>query len=360
MVSILGKILYNFFLYKKGVYLKIGQVLSNQHTLFSKEFIDELVHLQHNIPYDITQKEYDDILSNIDVRITDISMVESGSVAVILKGRYNDKDVAIKVVKPGTYELITKQNEWIKYSLACIPSYYNKKLILKKWEVVYESILSQLDMRQEADNIAHFHEISSYVIIPNVYSEFTTSNMVVMDWIEGVPMTHIDDYNFDVDTKQTLGSYFSTFLKESYDSNKFHMDLHPGNILITKDNKLAVIDFGMVFHMDSEDKSKVLLMMINKIVEDDFEGFVKIFSDTYIPNGNVKLQNDILKLCKQESDNMTDNPYVFLNGLYTLCEKENIEINNEFADFEFSLLIAKDTFLKLWEMNKTDFFILIS
>lgn len=353
-----GKLVYNFCIYKKGLYIKIGQILSTQKTIFSDDFIAELVQLQHNIPHNLSDEEYITIKELIHTDISNVEIVDSGSIAIILKGKLKcGKCVAIKVIRPGIKELLTKQNNEINYMLNCISGSDKYK---KKWKRVYMSLLKQVDMQQEMENLSTFRSISDYVIIPEPYNQYSTDTVLVMDWIDGSTLDSIDRLTMSVDEQKSMGSKFAMFVNDTYSHGWYHMDLHPGNILITGDNKLAIIDFGLVANVEVE-KSKKILKCIISLNMRQYETCVDMFIEVYLHDCNdIHIRQNLIDYCnsvaKTEPDTST---FEQIRNIYKICEESNIIIDDEFSDMELAFVTAKDVFTMFWDMESGDFYSLM-
>lgn len=357
--KLMGKLLYNICIYKRGIYIKIGQILSNQYASFPKSFILEMKRLQHDIPCYLVESEIEDIKSTIDSNITDIKLVEAGSVAVIFKGVYKNNNVAIKVIKPDIKKLFDSQCKTIEFLLRLIPSYYNGLNIDKKWNHVKKTLLLQLDIEKEIYYANIFHKTCKYVKTPMVYNELSTNNVMVMEWIDGCLLTNIETIDICDEAKKELGSNLAMFLKESHDIGKIHMDLHPGNIIITNDKRLAILDFGLMFDIDIK-QSKLLFKLISYLFKREHKQFVDTFFEIYIKTENDNLKQNIEYTLELFGPNLSQNPYKFLKEVYRLCEDEGVYIDHTLADFELAMFTSKDTFFNLWEMSNDEFYMLIT
>ena len=355
----IGYFLYKVFLFKQGLYIKLGQILSNQYASFNKDFLQQMKKLQHNVPSTLTEDEYTTIVNQINDKITNIKLVESGSVAVIFKGEYDGNIVAIKIVKPGLQNMFTQQSENIKWWLSILPAYYNNLNLIKRWDYISNSLMKQLNMKQEAEYISFFNKNHSYVKVPKLYDEFTTENIVVMEWIDGTLLSHIHEINIDVETKKDLGSCFAMFLKEAHELGKIHMDLHPGNVIITNDHKIAIIDYGLIFDVELE-KSKLLFKLIQCLFKGQYEMFIETFMKVYISNENEVLKQKLLDMIYMMKNDIIDKPYILIKKLYEVCESEGEYMDHSLADFEIAMATSKDTFIHLWDMNNREFYALIS
>ena len=361
----MGKMICWYCKYRGGLYIKLGQILSNQKASFSYEFIKELETLQHNIKHNLTQSELDTLLSKIHPDIQNVSIVEAGSVAVVFKGEVNGSIVAIKIVRPNIHEIIKTQEKSITWWVSKLDYYYPQYFLSHKWKRIYKILLEQLDMNNEAANMNffHTHHKNLYVTIPKSYDVYSTQSQLVMDWVDGVTLTQIESLQLDEETKKTLASKYAMFLKESHEYGYVHMDLHPGNIMITQQHDMAIIDFGLVAKYESS-KSKQFFQLIDSSFQKNPEIFTDSFIDMYICHTLCddipSLRNDIIQHYKNVYTKDKSNGYPLIQGMYKIAEKHNIYIDHELADFELCVLSAKDTFISLWDVTPEQFYLLLS
>ena len=354
--SLFGKIFYRFCLYKKGLYIKLGQILYLQFGIFSKEFRNELAGLQQHVPCDLTNEEYESYVNMIDKRITNVKLVNAGSVAVIFKGEYEKECVAIKMVKPNIKKQMLFQKDTLIWTLSYVVNhddYYEK--IYK----IFDSLLLQTDMFREAKELEYFHNICKSVIIPKPYLNLCSDSMLVMEWIDGCDLMCIENCN-DED-KKDYGSQFIMFVKDCYNVGRFHMDLHPGNILITKDKKISIIDFGITSHLD-KNTIRQLLTVYHSFYEQNIDEFINAFRSTYTPGMTHELDLQIRERLENMSydERMNTEFYIFVKELIDACDSHNVYINKSFGDFEFAISLTKSTFMELWNMKNEEFYLLIS
>ena len=351
----LGKIAYNFFVYKQGLYIKLGQLLSCQTYMMNKDFCSELISLQSHAPYTFTRDEHIQILSKIDSSITNVRIENSGSIAIVLKGNYKNNTVAIKVLRTNITHIIQSQYNTITLILKLL-----RKSFIKRWDNTYMSIIKQLNLSQEIEHLDFFkNNVSTYVTIPKVYHEVSSPDIIVMEWIEGSSL--VNSTSIDTETKKNLASQFMMFLKESCENKHVHMDLHPGNVIVTHEHTLAIIDFGLVVQIDQE-KGKSLIKSFRGFFDKDFDNFYNNFVKVYAPDAHEQFKTELYdkfsKLTLYEIENTT--MMSFISKLLDICDKHNINVSHEFADLEFALSTARDTFLSMWNMSNKDFYNMIS
>jgi tRNA A-37 threonylcarbamoyl transferase component Bud32 len=179
--------------------------------------------------------------------------INSGSVALIFKGQLNNTPVIIKVLRSDIRNKIKKDvstllsffdNIVVKNAV----HYYIKTNFKSLIESNYDHLLDQCNFNNEVKNCLLFSnnlKNKKNIIIPHVYTHFTENcnDIIVMDYIDGdiAKNVPLDSLKCHFETLQTL------FFESLFKYNVFHGDFHLGNIIITKNNAVAVIDFGIVY-----------------------------------------------------------------------------------------------------------------
>ena len=222
---------------------------------YFKKFYDNVPYTEEDIDFEILLKISNYVKNeNVEFSFTSFTPINSGVVALVFKGKLNDKPVAIKILRKNIENKIKKGIEnvlglfhIIKFLLSF--SYKSNINTIQIIENNQQLLLDQCDFEKELNNLQLFKEKfanSTHIVIPEVYPNFTyiSNQLIVMDFLDGKLMNNIP--------KNEIQSYFSvirTFIFESiliHDIN--HADLHPGNIILLEDNKIGIIDFGLVIN----------------------------------------------------------------------------------------------------------------
>lgn len=243
-------------------YIKIGQILSTRKDLFDDDMIQELSKLRDNVePFDdevamsILVSElgdkYDEFL---EISSTSIASASIGQVytAVLMDG----SNVVIKVQRPDIEDDI-KADLYILKKLSSSFDFLKEKLNIDIYDLILEleiQLLRELDYKFEAVNCIKMKNIFSdtdEVIIPTVYTDMSTKKVLVMEKIEGVPISEIDTMFLDDDERKRIMEIgVRSFFKQVMTCGFFHADPHPGNIFVLDSERIAYIDFGMVGVVD--------------------------------------------------------------------------------------------------------------
>ena len=136
------------------------------------------------------------------------------------------------------------------------------------------ALREELDFRVEARNLTTIAASSAQdrprdlVRLPRLHDEFTTPRILVMEFLDGVPLGRADALiaERDLDRAELARTVLSCLLRQIMVDGVFHADPHPGNILLVADGQLALLDFGSVGHLDTQLQNSLqsLLMAVGR------------------------------------------------------------------------------------------------
>lgn len=238
-------------------FIKVGQVLSTRPDILPKEFISELENLQSNITPTPLEKIKPVLEKELGCAIDEVfsefneAPAASASLGQIYRARLreNGHEVAVKVQKPGLRKPIQTDLEilgWLVQQIhEAIPGLQAFDLPTVV-EQLKQGILNELDFAIEARNASVFNSLNQYpskVFAPEVYEAYTTSRLLVTEWVDGKPPDQVRETPEVSREIARMGgeSFFSQIVITGF----FHGDPHPGNILITADGRLCLLDWGL-------------------------------------------------------------------------------------------------------------------
>ncbi|GAB2928049.1 ubiquinone biosynthesis regulatory protein kinase UbiB [Rheinheimera gaetbuli] len=259
------------------VWIKFGQMLSTRRDLFPPQLADELAKLQDKVPpFDgaLAQKliEHALELDNIEQLFDGFDTVPLASASIaqvhtarlrLVEGQL--ADVVIKVIRPDIRKQILADLALMDTLADAAARFLPDGKRLRPREVVQEyrkTILDELDLQREAANAIQLRrnfDGSDSLYIPFVYSDYSRTNVMVMERIYGIPVSDISALqaqgtDMELLAKRGVEVFFTQVFRDSF----FHADMHPGNIFVsreTPDNpKYIGIDCGIVGTLNAEDK----------------------------------------------------------------------------------------------------------
>jgi predicted unusual protein kinase regulating ubiquinone biosynthesis (AarF/ABC1/UbiB family) len=252
-------------------FAKLGQVLSTRPDLLPAEFIEELATLQDNVP-PLTEGEvvrvmeqelgvpWEDVFESIDP-----TPMAAGTIAQVHRATLTDGErVVVKVQRPNAREEIEQDLalfELFAEKVAGRPGLNQVIDIGAVFEHLSSSLHRELDFRQEASNIERMAVvIGGYqrLAVPRVYGNLSSSRLLVMEEIQGVPIPQAPEgMERKEAARQLLESYYKQILVDGF----FHADPHPGNLMWWND-RIYFLDFGMVGEVDPAVREQLMLILM--------------------------------------------------------------------------------------------------
>lgn len=337
--SIILSIIFNFFgfneisstvcfnaFHNNGViYTKVGQFIATINIL------DDVYNNKLNNLYSDGQKEDVDwsYLNHIPVKHIIKKPIGIGSVAQTFKAILNNNDiVCIKISKRYVkYDIYTLS--YIIYFLNSILCYINFKNI-KYFRIIHDmmqiqncidNIIIEYDLSIENKNIISFNNINNLrknkLYIPNVYSEYTRKNVIVMEYIEGITLNKYR-YKDENDIKKKTNIIRDNILSFLTEYSLFHGDIHKGNIIISKD-KLYLIDYGLCYSNIDNSIFNIFLLLMS-LLHNDYQCYLRILFDIISNTKNEDIKKQFCSLFSKYE-------YIYKENDIFECYKTKTKIN---------------------------------
>ena len=341
------------------VYMKIFQSISINSSFFDKKTQDYLIQYTDKVPFNNSDIDYDAIKSLKQHMEIDESPINSGIFALVYKGKYNDNDVAIKILKKDIKNRVNNCIDNLKiifYICNFIPKIKNLNL----YDFLIQNknnLINQTSFHNESKNLKNFKECVSEnnnIIVPEIFDRFTETNIMVMNYIEGRKFTELKKEEYNEYGKLLLNIYFC----KNGICNYMHSDLHVGNLLFL-DNKICILDFGLVIKINDEYISLYFDLLYSCIIDNDYDFIYNNFSsflskkiDLYkisIDERNF-LKNSLHKSTKYVFENKLDLIYLF-NEIDKIIKIYNVCINTNIYEIIFSYTFIFNTLNEL--LNKS-------
>ena len=256
-------------------FIKLGQLLSTRADLLPPEYLAALARLQDNVdPFPYEQVEQI-LCDEIGVRLSkaferfDTSPIAAASLGqvhrAVLRG---GRDVAVKVQRPGVRERVIKDLDALDSVAALFDRFQVTRNVdaTRLLDEFRRAILAELDYREEARNMVMLaHQLRDYerFVVPLPIDDFTTARVLTMDYIHGTKITSVSRVEWtEVDGKTLAEDLFRAYLQQIMADGVFHADPHPGNVLLTPDHRIALIDVGMVGRLSASAQEQLFKLLL--------------------------------------------------------------------------------------------------
>lgn len=309
----------------KGSALKVAQMLSMDKSLLPAAYQEKFAMAQYSAPplsYPLVVKTFRQYFKKGPEEIFDTfthKAINAASMGQVHKATKGEKTLAVKIQYPGV-------GDSVKSDLAMV-----KPIALSMFNlnpVEYDEFIHEVEMRmmEETDyelELQRSLELSSRsaaiadVVFPKYYPEWSCPKILVMDWLEGMPLGEAVKRGITKDTGTRLGQAMWDFYHfQMHQLKAVHADPHPGNFIVTNDHRLGIIDFGCV-----------------KVIPDDFYNtYFQLHDPSLLKDEKRKL--DVFYALRFIYPDDTDKDKKFFTALFTqLAELLTRPFQSEEFDF---------------------------
>ena len=245
-----------------ATYVKFGQILGSRPDLLGPGYIDALASLQDSVPpvpfADVERVLREDLPAEARAQLAELTPepIAAASVAQVHRGRLQDgREVALKVQRPRARQQIERDLSLLGWGAGVLDHVPSLRLLSLPGAVREFGVAlhGQLDFRREAENNRRFARNfagSSDVRVPELVPALCTQRVLCMEFVHGVKASQPEKVGGDKKRLARVGS--ELVLNMIFRDGFVHADLHPGNVLLTDDGKVVLIDLGMVATIPGE------------------------------------------------------------------------------------------------------------
>lgn len=247
-------------------YIKLGQIMSSRSDILPQKYCDELMRLRSEVP----PMSFSQVQEVIDrsfgyswkQAFLDIEEKPLGSASIAQVHRATLKtgeNVVVKVQREGIYETMSRDIGLLRRAVKLLPPVAFKDLVdldlvlTELWRVTQE----EMNFLMEAANMEEFAAKNRDVVfveVPRLYREYTTTQVLVMEYVDGLAIDDKADLLANGYDLSEIGAKFvDNFVKQVIDDGFFHADPHPGNVMI-RGGKIVWMDMGMMGRLTDRDR----------------------------------------------------------------------------------------------------------
>ncbi|HEY5735543.1 MAG TPA: AarF/ABC1/UbiB kinase family protein [Nitrosopumilus sp.] len=256
------------------VYIKLGQWLSSRADILPQPYLEELSKLQDSVPpapFDqvkpIIEKELGPINEKFDE--IDPNSISGASLGQVYRGTVSGQQIVVKVKRPGIEKIVAEDLKVLKKILPLALRFvdpnlrYSANAMLSQF---IETIYEEMDYTNELQNLKTIKNDmadSNKVVVPSVYDDLSSKNVLTMEYLPGIKVTNVQALDEQgIDREQLVINVHTVFFTMLLKHSIFHADPHPGNISVTDDGKLILYDYGMVGRLNNETRFKLIRLYL--------------------------------------------------------------------------------------------------
>jgi ubiquinone biosynthesis protein len=289
-------------------FVKLGQVLATRADIFPPHWVAEFAKLQDKVPpvpFDVLLPELQKSLGRSPFEVfreLDTEAIAGASIAQVHYAQLQDgTPVVLKIRRPNIRATIDADLRLLSHLGRLVEAEMPETRRFQPGKIIGQfakSLRKELDLAAEGRNTDRFalhFEDNPDVVFAKVHWEFTTESLLVMERINGIPgndMQRAEEAGLNLKTLASLGA--DTVLKMVLIDGFFHADPHPGNVFFLAENRLAIIDCGMVGRITGERRDQIADLLAS-LVSRDYDTILNILIAWAgdVPINENKLEADL-------------------------------------------------------------------
>ncbi len=247
-------------------FVKLAQVFSSRSDLIPEPYVSAISTLTDQVPPVPTpiieheiERAYGRPVRSVFERF-ETEPLAAASLGQVHRACYHGEDVVVKVLRPGVEELVRKDMalarpvlRWLEKRIPN-PHLRNARTVIEEFAV---RVPEEMDFVHEAANAQRIHENfrgNPRVVIPRVVPELVRQRVLVLEYVEGTRVDRLSNRPGErpQDPRGVVSAVMELYLRMMLVDGFFHADPHPGNVLVTPDGRVVVLDFGMVIPVTRE------------------------------------------------------------------------------------------------------------
>jgi ubiquinone biosynthesis protein len=299
-------------------FVKIGQLLSSRADLLPERYLKALSRLQDKVkPFPYAEVE-EIVETELGVRISkafasfEPEHLAAASLGQVHRATLRDgRPVVVKVQRPNIRQQIAEDFQILEEAASFLDQHtkvgrrYRFAKLVEEFKV---TLLHELDYEREAANlnvVAQHLKQFQRIRVPLPVTDYTTHRVLTMEFVEGIKITELGPLaTLEMDGEALAEELFQAYLKQVLVDGLFHADPHPGNIFLTRDHRIALLDLGMVGHTTpgmQENLLKLLLAISDGQAEEVCDISLRI-SETSQDYDETEFRRQVARLVSEQRD----------------------------------------------------------
>ena len=359
-------------------FIKLGQFLATRPDIIGENLAKDLETLQDKLP-EFEKSEATLILKkgleeNVYNNISEFSEpIAAASIAQVhfakIKINGDIKEVAIKILRPSIEKIFNEEIDALMLLASLTEKIVSKSRRLKLIEVVHllrEITNLEMDLRFEAAAANELYENTKDdigFIVPKIYWNFTTKNILTLDKIDGISIRESEQLKKNrIDVTKLSKNIIQHFLRQAIRDGFFHADMHQGNIFVNKNGEIIPVDFGIMGRLDDLSK-RYLAEILYGFTQRDYKKVAKVHLLANLVPKNTSLSEFAQALRSigepifgQSVKNISGSK--LLNQLFEVTEKFNMQTQPQLLLLQKTMVVVEGVARKLdpetdiWETSK--------
>jgi predicted unusual protein kinase regulating ubiquinone biosynthesis (AarF/ABC1/UbiB family) len=263
-------------------FIKVGQALSTRPDLIRKDFLEELVKLQDQLPpfptpiaFAILEAELDRSVSEAYREISPQPIAAASLGQVYRAKLYSGEEVAVKVQRPHLLPILTLDLYLMRWAASWLAPWlplnlgHDLTLIVDEFGTKLFEEIDYLNEGRNAEKFAENFRDDPTVKVPAIYWHYSSHRVLTLEWIDGIKLTDtqkVREASLETDALIEVG--VTAGLRQLLEHGFFHADPHPGNLFALADGRMAYIDFGMMDQLSQEMKESLVDSVVHLINQD--------------------------------------------------------------------------------------------
>lgn len=357
-------------------FIKLGQVLATRADLLGEAVARDLTTLQDRLPPFPSEKAIQTIETELGKPLSalyrdfDHKPVAAASIAQVHKATTLEGDsVAVKVVRPGVRQQFARDLllfAWIARRLEGISPLARRLKLVQMVAAVRQTLEMETNLRYEAaaaDELRENCEPYSELYIPRIDWLRSSQSVLTLEWLDGIRIDQREALIADgFDPDAILRVAAATFFRQVYIQGYFHADLHPGNIFVLRDGRLAALDFGMMGRL-SDEMRFFLARMLQGFLKRDYRQVAEV----HVAAGIIGRDQSVelfAQACRSIGEPIINKPIneisigLLLGQLFSIAEQFQMQTQPQLLLLQKSLVVAEglgwalNPSVNMWELAR--------